>query len=496
MAENEVLVGRLVADRYRVVRRLGSGGMGTVYVAVQEPLGREVALKVVRRDLSSDERALERFRREAISLSQAHHPHIVTLHDFGELPSGALWLAMELVRGENLRQRLVRAGPLSVKKTLTLVRDASSALAAAHVLGIIHRDLKPENILLMEAAGEPDFVKIVDFGVAKLTDHEETPDEQLTQRGSVVGTPGYIAPEISLRGVTSDPRSDLYSLGVVWFECLAGRPPFRAPTPTALLMAHALDPIPALPESVPLPVAGLVQRLLAKAPEDRPDSAEELVALIDVLPPFDTGPVQQRPVAVAIDLAEASAPTVDDLGNRPTVTPSEPRGRQTPATPRAMPAAADGPPAEAVVPDAIVPEASVAEASVTEAGARTVSPRLIAGAVLAGALAAASIVVPVVVLLDRREPSHRGDRGGVEAAAADAGPSEAGADADAGDAPAALDGGEDGVGDGVTDGGSLQGPPDAGAARTRPKRPGPTPHGHPRRPEETPEPAHEPDIYD
>jgi serine/threonine protein kinase len=319
---DEVLVGKLVADRYRVVRRLGAGGMGTVYVAVQEPLGREVALKVVRRELAGEKRTLERFRREAKSLSTAHHPHIVTLYDFGELPSGALWFAMELVRGEDLRQRLNRDGPLPVRKTINIVRDAASALAAAHAMGIIHRDLKPENILLMEAAGRPDFVKLVDFGVAKLpVEPDADPAEQhLTMRGMVVGTPGYIAPEVALHDVSNDPRSDLYALGVVWFECLAGRAPYRARTATALMMLHATEAVPPLPPEVPLPIAGLVQRLLAKSPDDRPASAEAFLAALDALPPFDQGATPMlvpRPplvggAGVGMRGADPSAATLDD----------------------------------------------------------------------------------------------------------------------------------------------------------------------------------------
>lgn len=311
------MVGKLVADRYRVVRRLGSGGMGTVYVAVQEPLGREVALKVVRRELAGEKRTLERFRREAKSLSTAHHPHIVTLYDFGELASGALWFAMELVRGEDLRQRLMRDGPVPVRKTVAIIRDAASALAAAHAMGIIHRDLKPENILLMEAAGRPDFVKLVDFGVAKLpVEPDADPaEEHLTMRGMVVGTPGYIAPEVALHDISNDPRSDLYALGVVWFECLSGHPPFGARTATALMMMHATEPVPPLPAEVPLPIAGLVQRLLAKNPDDRPPNAEALLVALDALPPFDSGlSVVPRPL-VPIAAADPSAATLDDKGN-------------------------------------------------------------------------------------------------------------------------------------------------------------------------------------
>ncbi|MCC7073017.1 MAG: serine/threonine protein kinase [Deltaproteobacteria bacterium] len=312
MAESESLIGKLVAERYRISRRLGGGGMGTVYVALQEPLGRDVAFKVVRRELARDPRTLERFRREALSLAQAHHPNIVALHDFGELSDGSLFLAMELVKGDNLRQRLIKRSTLPFKNGIAIVRQVCAALSCAHGLGIIHRDLKPENILLMDAPGAPDFVKIVDFGVAKLTGIDEVANqqgEQLTASGSVVGTPGYIAPEVSVRGVLSDPRSDLYALGVMWFECLAGRPPFRAPTPTSLMMAHAVDPIPPLPSEVPLPIAGLVQRLLAKDPNDRPGSAEELAQLLDHLPGFESGASVPRPRPPEAHPDEA---TIDD----------------------------------------------------------------------------------------------------------------------------------------------------------------------------------------
>jgi serine/threonine-protein kinase len=410
-----ILVGKLVAGRYRVVRRLGAGGMGTVYVAVQEPLGREVALKVVRREMSGDERAVQRFRREAMTLSQVHHPHIVALHDFGEF-DGALYFAMELVRGETLRQRLQRTGPLPVKKSVALVREIASALAAAHPLGIIHRDLKPENILLMDAAGQPDFVKIVDFGVAKLVRDEDaggSNQEALTQHGSVVGTPGYIAPEVALRGVTTDPRSDLYALGVVWFECLAGRQPFYAKTATALLMAHALDPVPSLPDEVPLPVAGLVQRLLAKGPEDRPSSAEELSALLDALPIIDSAAAIIRPnAAVPLAHAEASAATIDEI---PRHSPQpEDRPRATPLTtsapnaPTALSARGPAPPNEEVRTEVAFPTIASAPPEMPEHAEARAARResrirgerrslLVAAALIAGAIVIAAVAMGLLL---------------------------------------------------------------------------------------------------
>ncbi|HEY4221762.1 MAG TPA: serine/threonine-protein kinase [Myxococcota bacterium] len=460
------LVGRLIADRYRVVRRLGAGGMGTVYVAVQEPLGREVALKVVRRDLAGDDRAVERFRREAKQLALAAHPNIVTIIDFDELAPktgdapDSLYFAMELVRGENLRQRLQRVGALPVKKTIAIVRAISSALACAHQADIIHRDLKPENVLLMEAAGHPDFVKIVDFGVAKLVKEDPDLDDQeaLTQRGSVVGTPGYIAPEVALRGVTTDARSDLYALGVVWFECLAGHAPFKARTATALLMAHALDPIPSLPAEIPLQVAGLVQRLLAKAPEDRPESAEELSLLIDALPAFESATSVPRARALSsLAPAEASAATVDDphLRLSPQPSPSPP----SPPPPRGL---ADDPTA----PSALMQGARNAQDAVRLASLAVTEPPTLGaistpsarppqtpsrGSLLAAAaLIGAAVIVAAVAmaLLVRPGPGSLGvvDAGvAIAAASLDAGTvareSVAHVDAGAAKAAAAVDAG-------------------------------------------------------
>ncbi len=492
MADN-VAVGKLVGGRYRVARRLGAGGMGTVYVAVQEPLGREVALKVVRRDLSGDEKTVERFRREAMTLSQAHHPHIVTLLDFGEMESsdgGALYFAMELVPGQNLRQRLQQRGPMPVKKTLTVVRDIASALAAAHALGIIHRDLKPDNVLLMEATGNPDFVKILDFGVAKLVREDEgaADQEQLTQRGSVVGTPGYIAPEVALRGVTTDARSDLYALGVLWFECLAGHPPFRARTATALLMAHALDPVPSLPDAIPLPVAGLVQRLLAKSPEDRPESAEELQALIDALPPFDSGVGMPRPNVTPLAWVEASAATINDAA-RPR-TPHAP-SPMMPSPPTGETEASMATEISARPPPAPAPDAPSSAAAITVAPARSlVAP----AALIAVAIVVAAVIIALFAL---RHPD--GTSGpAAPTAARDAGASPAGPH-DAG-AAGVVDAGAASLPDGRDAGAAAPSAAhDVGDAGAAPSDAGHHPRlRHPRsdEPPKHHEAPHPPDIWD
>jgi eukaryotic-like serine/threonine-protein kinase len=441
----EPLIGSLIAERYRVLRRLGAGGMGTVYVALQEPLGREVALKVVRRDLASDDVALERFRREAEALAKVQHPHIVTLFDFGDLPSGALYFAMELVRGQTLRQRLRSRGPLTAQRSVELVKQCCAALSCAHALGIIHRDLKPENILLMEAAGTPDFVKVVDFGVAKVVrgndDATGDPEKQLTERNSLVGTPGYIAPEVALKGITTDPRSDLYALGVLWFECLTGDSPFRAPTPTALIMAHALDPPPPLPETVPLPIAGLVSRLLAKTPDDRPSSAEDLLRLLEQLPSA-AGPAH-------VPFVEPTDPNAATAGHTP-----RPRARK--ATP------APTPPTEHAPIEATPGAEENTESATQGASARrnwlAIAAGAAAAALLGGGLAVASLRPSGAADAGFIDPDEGADASVPAWALMDAGAVQDDANADAGDV--------------VIDAGRTSDAPDAGPKpKKRPKRP-------------------------
>ena len=292
--------GLMIAGRYRLTRPLGKGGMGTVWVAVQEPLGREVALKLIRTELVNEPRVRERFRREARLVAQLNNPHIVTVLDFGETdaPGGGttLFIAMELLRGHTLRERL-RSGPVSPRESALIVREIADALVTAHAAGVIHRDLKPDNVMLADNGPRPATVKLVDFGVARsLT--PEARAQRLTQTGVMVGTPGYLAPEVVL-GEEAGPSSDLYSVGVLWFEMLARRQPFAAQTPLALAMMHASEPAPRLKDKVPTVPAGLaalVDELLRKDPVARPRDAAALVTRVEGL--------------LAGGLDEQAAPTV------------------------------------------------------------------------------------------------------------------------------------------------------------------------------------------
>ena len=258
------------AARYRIERPIGSGGMGMVYLAEDVELGERVAIKTLRSDLlSADETAMDRFRNEIRLARQISHRNIVRTHDLGNA-GGVFFVTMEFVEGTTLRAVLDSRGQLGAEATLAIARQLVDALECAHGEGIIHRDIKPQN-LLIDAAGT---LKIMDFGVARLAERSSG----LTQAGMVVGTPAYMAPE-QLLAESVDARSDLYSVGVVLYECLTGRPPFDAKSPISLiakvLNEDAKPPDLVKPE-VPHAVSAMVMQLLAKHPDQRPQSASAL----------------------------------------------------------------------------------------------------------------------------------------------------------------------------------------------------------------------------
>jgi serine/threonine-protein kinase len=266
-------VGRdlVLNDRYRLVERLATGGMGEVWRAADQALAREVAVKLLRHELMSDASACERFRAEGRFAASLRHGGIAQVYDVGtvrdeEIGAGRAYLVMELVRGEPLAEIVARAGALPAEAVLDVVVQAGRALAAAHAAGIVHRDIKPAN-LMVTVDGT---VKITDFGIAR-----QLSAASQTQTGMVMGTAYYISPEqASGQGVT--PSADLYSLGVVAFECLAGRVPFDAATPVEVALQHVRDAPPPLPEEVPARVRELVGELLAKHPAERPADADEV----------------------------------------------------------------------------------------------------------------------------------------------------------------------------------------------------------------------------
>lgn len=268
------LIGRVLLDRYEVLQRIGSGGMGAVYVGRQRAVDRRVALKVLRSDLLANDHVRQRFRREAEIMAKLKHPNTVQLIDYGETEDGLAVMVLELLEGKPLNDRL-KEGPLPLLECLKVGEEISASLAEAHLYGMVHRDLKPANIFLARS-GPSMHAKVLDFGIARLLDEEAT---RLTSTGQVFGTPRYMSPEQAMSTGDVDPRSDLYSLGLIIYECAVGQPPFVAQTSIQYLSAHTTQAPPKLREAMPdAPVAleSLVDACLAKEPNDRPGSAEDV----------------------------------------------------------------------------------------------------------------------------------------------------------------------------------------------------------------------------
>ena len=267
----------LLAGRYRLTDRIAAGGMGEVWRGEDNLLTRSVAVKLLPTGRAGDEAFLARFRAEARYAASLSHPGIARVYDYGESAEfGGAYLVMELVNGEPLSAILARAGRLSPDATLDIVSQAARALDAAHQAGIVHRDIKPGNLLV--AAGGT--TKITDFGIATAVAAAQA--SHLTETGMVMGTAMYVSPE-QATGAQVTEASDIYSLGVVAYECLAGHPPFTAREPLAIAFAHKHEPVPALPPDVPQPVSDLVYHMLAKTPPERPASVRAVADRADML---------------------------------------------------------------------------------------------------------------------------------------------------------------------------------------------------------------------
>jgi serine/threonine protein kinase len=280
------LIGSTIAGRYRIEARVGSGAMGAVYRAEQAGLGRRVALKIVNRDHQVDGDTLARFRREATALSALHHPNTVRVFDFGSTTNGLLYLAMELLEGEPLTDRLLRDGPLPLPVALAITQQVLRSIGEAHARGIVHRDLKPDNIFLARVTGEHQpIVKVLDFGIAKAVAGDRKIDQFETLDGTVFGTPRYMSPE-QAGGRALDARSDLYSVGIILYELIAGHPPFVDSDAVVVMARHIRDKPELLSRAAPLrkipaSLDAVLSRALAKQAEERYQTAEEFERALD-----------------------------------------------------------------------------------------------------------------------------------------------------------------------------------------------------------------------
>ena len=241
------LIGSVVAERYHVLKKLGEGGMGTVYLAEHVKMGRKAALKVMNPGMNTDPDAIARFNREAANASRLNHPNVCGIYDFGETPDGLIYLAMEFVEGESLTSLIAKNGSLPAARAASIIHQAADALALAHDYGIVHRDLKPDNIMIAKGRDGGDLVKVVDFGIAKAATSDA---QKVTRTGLIVGTPEYMSPE-QLAGDKLDGRSDIYSLGLVAFNCLTGRLPFPSESAQEAMIMRLTDKPKTLAEMKP-----------------------------------------------------------------------------------------------------------------------------------------------------------------------------------------------------------------------------------------------------
>jgi serine/threonine protein kinase len=337
---HDPLIGTVLDRRFRIDFQLAAGGFGAIYRATDVMSDAEVALKVLHPQLARDPMVVARFRREGKTLANLRDPHTITAYELGEAPDGTMYIVMELLHGESLYQRFRARGPMPWRQVLHIARGVCSSLAEAHAAGIVHRDLKPANIHLETRDGDPDFVKVLDFGIAKIVQGNDRDRTELTQAGTMIGTVDYMSPEQMVGGEMT-PASDIYTLGVVIYEMIAGRTPFAdAQAATAILAAvltQTPDPL-SRHATVPPTLDQIIARCLEREPNNR---FLDITELGDALAAVASSGVARRNPAVPatgfeqpvltneatrinVRYSESSEPVLDARG--PRGRPSEPPG--------------------------------------------------------------------------------------------------------------------------------------------------------------------------
>jgi serine/threonine-protein kinase len=329
MAAPDPFIGRdILNGEFRILEKIGTGGMGSVYKANQTAMNRPVAVKILHPKLTNRKDLVSRFRREAKAMSHLSHPNTVRVLLYGELEDGSLYIVMEYLEGKNLNQTVRAEGAMPAERALPILIQVCEALEEAHRAGIVHRDMKPENVFLCTQGGLKDFPKVLDFGLAKVTEREMRPGSiMLTQEGMVFGTPEFMSPE-QAQGRTLTPASDIYSLAVILYELLTGKLPFEARTPIEFLQLHVTaKPIP-LSERVPgktfdPALADVVAHALLKKPEERYQSGGQFSA---ALRPFVPG-FQSFTAAASVPNGPPTAPGLPAADSAlPTATAAQRRG--------------------------------------------------------------------------------------------------------------------------------------------------------------------------
>jgi len=309
MRPKDPFIGREILDgQFQIIQKIGTGGMGSVYKALRPADARMVAIKILHPKLAGRKDVASRFRREARATQQLTHPNTVKVFDYGDLGDGSLYIVMELLEGMNLHQLVRRQGPIETERAVSILVQVCGALQEAHELGIVHRDLKPENIFLCKQSEGAEFAKVLDFGLAKVTEQQMRPGSLiLTQEGMVFGTPEFMSPE-QAQGRPLDARSDVYSLAVILFEALTGKLPFIAQTPMEYIQKHVLEKPLKLSEraadrTFPVALQAAIAKALDKRPERRWQSAADFSRALQTALEIPQG----APAAAPADVSVASS---------------------------------------------------------------------------------------------------------------------------------------------------------------------------------------------